>query len=188
MQRELVCFCFAPLVYSVMVIGFVFFPLIVVTAPAYACAVGQFMLSATMKIVRLSSSIHGWMDGWMDGWMRKGAQFSSWQITSTAHRTCVCGRSHDYQGKENKTSHHHRTNKRAQSEHKQVHAACNTNTFCAISKSLIQSHAAIENRHANNTQALKLHARVFCVSRNVPLPNPCDLTFGMFLSVPMQHA
>ena len=55
MQRELVCVCFAPLVYSVMIIGFVFFPLIVVTAPAYACAVGQLMLSATMKIVRLSS-------------------------------------------------------------------------------------------------------------------------------------
>ena len=55
MQRELVCVCFAPLVYSVMVIGFVFFPLIVVTAPAYACVVGQLMLSATMKIVRLSS-------------------------------------------------------------------------------------------------------------------------------------
>ena len=107
-------------------------------------------------------------NGIADG-MRKGAQFSSWQITSTAHRTCVCGRSHDNQGKENKTSHHHRTNKRAQSEHKQVHAACNTNTFCAISKSLIQSHAAIENRHANNTPGIKVaRTRFLCVAQCAP--------------------
>ena len=124
-------------------------------------------------------------NGIADG-MRKGAQFSSWQITSTAHRTCVCGRSHDNQGKENK-SHHHGINQ-GHKANKQVHAACNTNTFCAISKSLIQSHAASENRHANNMPGIKVARAHFFVSRNVPLLNPCDLTFGMFLSMPMQRA
>ena len=54
-RHEFVCVRFVPFVYPVMVTGFVLFPLIVVTAPAYACAVGQLMLSATMKIVRLPS-------------------------------------------------------------------------------------------------------------------------------------
>ena len=85
-------------------------------------------------------------------------------------------------------SHHHRINK----GHK-----TNTNkfmreqlTFCAISKSLIQSHAAIENRHANNTPGQSRSCMLVCVSRNVPLPNPYDLTVGMLLSVPtrQQHA
>lgn len=39
--HELVCVRFVPFVYPVMVTGLVFFPLIVVTAPAYACAVSS---------------------------------------------------------------------------------------------------------------------------------------------------
>ena len=40
-RHEFVCVRFVPFVYPVMVTGFVFFPLIVVTAPAYACAVSS---------------------------------------------------------------------------------------------------------------------------------------------------
>ena len=39
--HELVCVRFVSFVYPVMVTGLVFFPLIVVTAPAYACAVSS---------------------------------------------------------------------------------------------------------------------------------------------------
>ena len=63
-------------------------------------------------------------------------------------------------------SHHHRINK----GHK-----TNTNkfmreqlTFCAISRSLIQSHAAIENRHANNTPGQSRSRMLVCVAQCAP--------------------
>ena len=125
------------------------------------------------------------MDGWMDE-ERRTIFIMADNINCSPHMRM---RAQSRQSREeHKTSHHHRTNKRAQSEHKQVHAACKTNTICAISKSLIQSHAAIENRHANNMPGIKVaRTRFFCFAQCAP-SQPCDLTFGMFLSVPIQHA
>ena len=103
------------------------------------------------------------MDGWMDE-ERRTMLIVAYNINCSPH---MCMRAQSRQSREKtEASHHHRINK----GHK-----TNTNkfmreqlTFCAISKSLIQSHAAIENRHANNTPGQSRSCMLVCVAQCAP--------------------